>query len=140
MVEHLNPSPPKLRETLGHHYTVKDVPADRVKGFAKIELENPSWSGALVAGLHQVNGIDKIFGNGPPEDEPSLVWVDEERNEILEPKGQAFRMDFETTILERDRTKIVRSIFAILPREEDNVKLVDAAKVRREAMETIQGI
>jgi hypothetical protein len=140
VVEALNPSPPELRETFGHHNTVEGVPADRIEGLTKIELENRGRGTPLVTSLDQIGGVDKVFSNGPPGDEPRLVRVDEERDKILKAKGQALRVNLKATILEGDRPKIVRPVCPFLFGKEDDIGLVYGAKVRGEVVEPGQRV
>jgi hypothetical protein len=67
-----------------------------------------------MAALDDVSSVDKVFSNGAPRDEPSLVWVDKKRNQNSKTKGETLGMNFETTVLEGDRTKGVRAVGARL--------------------------
>jgi hypothetical protein len=82
-----------------------------------------------VAALHNVGSIDEVFGDTAPRDKPSLIRVDQVGDEVPEPEGEAFGMDFKATVLERDGSEIVRLVGPFFFRKEDNVGLVDRPKV-----------
>jgi hypothetical protein len=63
-----------------------------------------------MAGLNNVNSIDKVFCNRAPRDEAGLVRVHKAGNELSETKGETFRMDLEATVLEGDGAEILRYI------------------------------
>ena len=53
--------PPEGRKALGLEHKIEDRPADKVKGFAEIELSDNGRYFALVTRLYDISSIDKIF-------------------------------------------------------------------------------
>jgi hypothetical protein len=139
LIEHFDPRPPEIGEAFGEKDAVKSIPADGVKSFPKVKLEDSSRGGAPMAGLDNISRIDKVFGNRATRDETSLIWVNKEGDEGAKPKGEAFGVDFETAVLQRDRAEVVGAIGAGLLGKQNNVGLVDRAKIRCEVMKALEG-
>jgi hypothetical protein len=93
-VNHFNPITRERGETFGFKNLVKSIPIDGVEGLAEIHLEHSREGIAPVASLDDVSNLDKIFSNGATRDEPSLVGVNQVRNEVPKAKGKAFGMNF----------------------------------------------
>jgi hypothetical protein len=87
VVEQPNPGAPEFWEAFGPHNAVESVPTDGVKGLAEVKLENSRGGGAFMASLDNVSSIDKVFRNGAPRDEASLVWVDKIGDEPFKAQG-----------------------------------------------------
>jgi hypothetical protein len=82
-----------------------------------------------MAGLNNVYGIDKVFSNGATNNETYLVGMDKEVNKVMQPKGETFGVYFETTVLMRDRSKVVQPIGPCFYGEKDNIGLIDGPEV-----------
>jgi hypothetical protein len=120
LVDKLDPLPPKEGKTFRSKDTIESIPADRVKGFAEVELKNSSWGGPLVAGLDDVGHINEVFGDGAARDKPGLVRMDKERNYRFETEGEALGVEFKGAVLKGDRPKIIRSVSSFLLRQQNN--------------------
>jgi hypothetical protein len=68
-----------------------------------------------------------------------LIWVNKEGDEGAKPEDEAFGVDFETTVLQRDRAKVVGVIGTGLLGKQNNVGLVDRVKIRGEVMKPLEG-
>jgi hypothetical protein len=68
-----------------------------------------------------------------------LIWVNKEGDEGAKPEGEAFGVDFETIVLQRDRAEVVGAIGIGLLGKQNNVGLVDRAKIRGEVMKPLEG-
>jgi hypothetical protein len=62
LVEHLDPSAPKLREPFGQQDTIQSVPANGFKGFAEIKLEDYGSGSSFVIALDDVGSVHKVYG------------------------------------------------------------------------------
>jgi hypothetical protein len=93
-VEHLNPRAPKGREPLRKQDAIQSIPTDGVKSFAEIELEDRSRGGALVTRLNDIGSVDKVLRDRAAGDKTSLVWMDEEGNQLTQAQREAFGMNF----------------------------------------------
>jgi hypothetical protein len=129
VVERANPSTPTLGEAFGTEDLIQGLPTDGVKGFAKVKLEDSSRGRAAMAGLDDVSGIDKVFSDRPTRDEPGLVGVNEKGDKFAKAKGKAFGVDFKAAVLKGDRTKVIRAVSTSFFGKEDNVRLINGAKV-----------
>ena len=56
--------PPNLWETFCLKDSVKRVPADRIKGFTKVQFEDSSRHSTFVARLDDVHSIVEVLRNG----------------------------------------------------------------------------
>jgi hypothetical protein len=93
-----------------------------------------------MTGLNNIRRVDKVLSNGTPRYEAGLVLMDKEGDKRSEPEGEAFRVDFKTTVLEGDWAKVIRPISTRFLWEKDDVRLVDGSQVRRESMEVIESL
>ena len=68
--------PPEGRKALGLEHKIEDRPADKVKGFAEIELSDNGRYFALVTRLYDISSIDKIFRDAPSLNKARLIIMD----------------------------------------------------------------
>jgi hypothetical protein len=125
-------------ETLGKQDPVEGFPTDGIEGLPKIQIENCGGDQPLVARLDNVRSIDKVFGDGVPRDEPSLIGVNKKGEEGTEPKGEAFGVEFEAAILKRYRSEIFGLIGPHFFRKEDNKGLIDRPEVGFKGVEVME--
>lgn len=105
--ESLHPVSPASGETFRLQHRVQGQPVDRVKGFAKAKLKDDRRSFTLVTRLDDIGRIDKVFRDTLTLDEPSLVRVNEVRDERLEARGERFGYKFSGSVLKGDRPEIL---------------------------------
>jgi hypothetical protein len=94
LVEHFDPVSPKRAKPFCQKDAVKRLPTNGVKSLTEVEHKDGSWGIPLMAALDDVGRIDEVFSNATPRDETRLVRVHKVRNEITEPKGKAFGVNF----------------------------------------------
>jgi hypothetical protein len=94
LVEHFDPVSPKRGKPFCQKDAVKRLPTNGVKSLTEVEHKDGSWGIPLMAALDDVGRIDEVFSNATPRDETRLVRVHKVRNEITEPKGKAFGVNF----------------------------------------------
>jgi hypothetical protein len=99
VIEHLNPIPPKVGKPFCLKNTIQRIPTNRVKGFAEIQFEHNGRSRSFVTRLDNVRCIDKIFSNRPSRDKPSLIRMNQKRNELAQSKRETFCMEFKAAVL-----------------------------------------
>jgi hypothetical protein len=63
LIKHFDPRSPEIGEAFGEEDAVKSLPADGVKSFPKVKLEDSSRGGAPMAGLDNIGRIDKVFSD-----------------------------------------------------------------------------
>jgi hypothetical protein len=63
LIKHFDPGPPEIGEAFCEKDAVKSLPADGVKSFPKVKLEDNSRGRAPVAGLDNISRIDKVFSD-----------------------------------------------------------------------------
>jgi hypothetical protein len=136
LVEHFDPVTPEQGKPFCQKDAVQRVPADGVKSFTEVKLEDGSWGTPFVAALDDVRRINEVFSNAATGDEACLVGVHKVGNEITELKGKAFGVNFKAAILKGDGPKVLWLVGAIFFREEDNVGFVVGPKVSGEVMKT----
>jgi hypothetical protein len=129
VVEHFNPSSPEIREALSKKDPVEGLPTNGVKSFLKVKFENSGRGRAPVARLDNVSGVDKVFCKATTRNKTSLVRVDKEGDEGAKSKGEAFGVNLEATVLERDGAEVVRSIGANFFGEKDDMGFVNGAEI-----------
>jgi hypothetical protein len=78
---------PQVREPLGQKNAIKCFSADGIKSFPKVKPKDRGGIKAVVASLNNLNGVDKVFGDGAVGNKPSLVGMDEGRNKAAEAQG-----------------------------------------------------
>jgi hypothetical protein len=110
LVEHIDPGPPELRESFRKEDAIQGFPADGFKRFPEVKFEDGGGGSSFVVALDNVSGIDEVFSNGAPRDKPNLVGVDKVRDEVTEPQGKAFCVNFEAAVPERDGSEIIRLV------------------------------
>jgi hypothetical protein len=79
---------PQVREPLGQKNAIKCFSADGIKSFPNVKPKDRGGSRAVVASLNNLNGVDKVFGDGAARNKPSLVGVDERSNKAVEAHGR----------------------------------------------------
>ena len=82
-----------------------------------------------MTGLNDVGGIDKIFRNGATRNKPCLVRVDQIGEKGAQSDSEAFGDDFEAKVLKGNGSEVVRPVSTRFFGEEDDVRLIDGAKV-----------
>jgi hypothetical protein len=55
--------------------------------------------------------------------------VNEKGDKFAKAKGKAFGVDFKAAVLKGDRTKVIRAVSTSFFGKEDNVRLINGAKV-----------
>jgi hypothetical protein len=66
--------------------------------------------------------------------------MDKVRDEVAEPEGKAFSVDFEAAVLERDGSEVFWFVGTFFFGKKDNVRFVYRPQVRREVVETRERI
>ena len=93
--EFLDPISPLHVEATNLQNSQQEIPVDSVKSFGEIQLEDQSRCFSLMANLHQLSCVDKIFCNRPPFHKARLLKGDKLRNLPLESGGEDFRCNSE---------------------------------------------
>jgi hypothetical protein len=66
--------------------------------------------------------------------------MDKEGDKSTEAEGEAFRVDFKTTVLERYGSEIFRPVCTSFFRKKDDVGFIDRAKISTKGIEVIEGL
>jgi hypothetical protein len=136
-VKQINPLMPEGRKPFSQKDPVESFPADRVKGFPKVQLEHSGRCQPFVAGLNNVGGVGKVFSDGAIRNEARLIGVDKKGQERAKTKGETFGVEFKTTILKRDGSEVFRFVGPGFFREQDNEGFVDWTNISLKGMEGV---
>jgi hypothetical protein len=101
----------------------------RVEDFGEVQLEGDDYNSPFVARLHNLGGVEEVFGDAPTLHEARLVPVDEQRDQRLETQAHAFGAELGNAILEGDRAVVLGPDGPLFLGKEDEVGLVDASEV-----------
>jgi hypothetical protein len=129
---------PCVRNPLSSEDGAQGRPSHRVEDFGEVQLEGDDNNSSFVARLHNLGGVEEVFGDAPTLHEARLVPVDEQRDQRLETQAHAFGAELGNAILEGDRAVVLGRDGPLFLGQEDEVGLVDASEVGQAGLEILE--